>query len=277
MTKENFNKKVPFEILISTMRRTNMSFLHSMFPHKSFGDFNILIINQTLKGQELISDQFNIRVINTYSNGLSLSRNMAIENAIGDICLIADDDVQYIPNFEDSIRKAFTEFTEASVICFEIETYSGEPYKHYPLQSKPLFGRKDIKSVSSIEIAFKRKLIVSNKIKFNLLFGLGSHFPSGEEYLFLKDVLKHKLKVYFKNQAIVKHSFERSTSNMASDDFIRTAAVLYYIDYRKLAPFIFLKFVLFLMRKGLISILDGIKVYKKGLQGMSRYKKIAYA
>lgn len=271
------SNNLKLEILISTMDKTSLSFLEKMFPHHNLKDLNLLIVNQTKAGNELQSDFVNIRVINSYEKGLSLSRNLAIKNATGGICLIADDDVEYIPNFEDYIEKAFSEFNEASIICFEIETFSSKPYKHYPLYSKPLLHRKNIKSASSIEIAFKRESIVSNNIKFNPLFGLGSHFPSGEEYLFLKDVLKFKLKVFFKNQVIVKHSIKRSTSNMASDDFIKAKAAQYYIDYNIFSYFALLKFIIFLIRKRLVPLSDFMLKYKIGMGGIKSFKKLRHA
>ena len=45
------------------------------------------------------SDFENIRVINSFEIGLSKSRNLAIKNALGDICIIADDDIEYVEDF----------------------------------------------------------------------------------------------------------------------------------------------------------------------------------
>ncbi len=74
---------VPFEILVSTMYRDDLSFLEAMFPHGDYRDFNVLIINQTDGERQITSDLPNIRVINTEERGLPQSRNMAIKNAVG--------------------------------------------------------------------------------------------------------------------------------------------------------------------------------------------------
>jgi hypothetical protein len=262
------------EILVSTMNQTSLTFLEAMFPNHKIQDLNILIINQTEKGKELSSKFNTIRVINAYTKGLSLSRNLAIENAKGSTCLIADDDVEYLQDFENTVLNAFNRLQEASIIRFKIGTFTKENYKSYPNVSKKLIKRKDIVSSSSIEIAFKREDIVKNKISFNPLFGLGSYFTSGEEYLFLKDVLQKKLQIYFENETIVKHKFERSTSNMASENFVKSKAAIYYYDYKNFGYIVLLKFVIFLLRKRMISFNDFIKIYKVGLIGIKTYKNL---
>jgi len=261
------------EILISTMHKESFTFVEKMFPFQEFENLNILIINQTEIGKELHSTFPNIRVVNSYEKGLSKSRNLAIQNAVGDTCLIADDDVEYLPNFEETVKNAFIKFSGAAIIRFKINTFSGEDYKHYPIASKRLYRKKDIENTSSIEIAFKRE-VISNKIYFNTQFGLGSYFTCGEEYLFLKETLKQKKEVYFENTAIVKHSVESSTSNMASDQFVKAQAALYYHDYKVLSYLYLAKFIYFLLRKGIIPFKLFLTKYKKGIEAITLYKKL---
>lgn len=271
------NNDIKLEILVSTMNKTSLSFLESMFPYHKLESLNILIINQTEIGKELVSNSKNIRIINSFIKGLSLSRNLAIKNAIGEICLISDDDVEYFPNFINTVLSSFKSLKKASVIRFKIDTFSGDDYKTYPKVSKKLCSKKDIESSSSIEIAFKRKDIISNHVSFNPLFGLGSHFKSGEEYLFLKDILNQDLYIYFENKAIVKHTFKRSTSNIESDNFIKTKMALYYHDYKELSYLYLFKFIIFLLRKQLIPLNDFIKKYNVGISAIKKYKKLRNA
>ena len=262
------------EILISTMNRTSLFFLKDMFPHNKLEDLLILIINQTEEGKELISEFTNVRVINSFEKGLSKSRNLAVKNAIGDICLIADDDVEYIKNFDYTIKETFLRLNTVSIIKFKIDTFEGKDYKKYPITSKFLYKKKDIRTTSSIEIAFKRKEILKNNILFNTLFGLGSHFQSGEEYLFLSNALKKNRTVYFENKVIVKHSLERSTTNMGSDKYIKTQAALYYYDYKSISYLFLMKLIFFLLRKRMIKWGKIINKYNVGLCGINEYKKL---
>lgn len=261
------------EILISTMNRDSLTFLNKMFPYHDLKSLNILIINQSQKGIELISKLNNIRVINSIDVGLSKSRNLALKNAIGDICLIADDDVEYLANFEVTIKNSFIKFSDATIVRFKIDTFSSEDYKIYPPKSKRLNKKKEIENTSSIEIAFIRNAIC-NKVDFNTNFGLGSQFTCGEEYLFLNEILKLNKVIYFENTAIVKHSVERSTSNIGSDQFVKAQAVLYFYNYNVFSYLYLLKLVFFLYRKKLISFKMVLQKYIVGINAITVYKEM---
>lgn len=262
------------EILVATMNRTSLSFLEKMFPHHNLEALHILIINQTVKGKELSSHLQNTRVINAYETGLSKSRNLAIDNAIGDICLIADDDVEYLPNFENVIVASFGGVNHKSVALFKIKTFKGEAYKGYPNVSKKLTKRKDIAKASSIEIAFVRADIIKKNIRFNTLYGLGSQFPSGEEYLFLKEVLNNNLSIYFDDKYIVKHKKESSTMNVTDGDFLKTKGAIYYMDYKNLAFLYAAKYVFFLLRNDTIRAKNIKSTYSKIIKGVKDYKEM---
>jgi len=276
MDKKALQNSLELEILMSTMDKTSLSFLGPIFPSHDIENLNILIVNQTSVGKELHSDYKNIRVINSYEKGLSKSRNLAIQNAIGNICLLADDDIEYLPNFENTIKKGFENFDKAAVITFKIDTFTGEAYKTYPQSSKRLTAKKELRTSSSVEMAFKREAILFNEIMFNVNFGLGSHFPSGEEYLFLKKVRQKGLPIYFENKAILRHKLLRSTSNMASENFIRTQAAIYYVDYKLFSYVALLKFIVYLVRTRQISINTAMKNYKVGLDGIKSFKRLKH-
>ncbi|MDO5970923.1 glycosyltransferase family A protein [Flavivirga aquimarina] len=272
LTKENDLK---LEVLISTMNKVSLAFVKEMFPYNNMlKDVNVLIVNQTEKGKELTSDFDNIRVINSYEIGLSKSRNLAVKNAVGDICLIADDDVVYKEGFQEIIKKTFATLPKVSIIKFKIETFCGKEYKSYPNTSKIIHKEKDMKEISSIEMAFKRKDILKNNIYFNTFFGLGSNFLSGEEYLFLSDAINKNLIIYFKNKFIVKHSFQRSTSNLGSDNFIKAQTALYFHKYKNLGYLLLFKLVFFLLRKDYIKFKHVGRKIMVGLNAIKEYKKL---
>ena len=261
------------EILISTMNRTSLDFLETMFPFETIEELNILVINQTIQGSELKSKFANLRVINSYEKGLSKSRNLATDNAIGDICLISDDDIVYVKGFQEVIKTAFEKYKNASLIKFKIETFKGNVYKTYPKKSQWLNTYSDINPISSIEIAFIRYDITSNKIRFNELFGLGSTFKSGEESLFLYDILKSDLKIFFKNEVIVKHSYKSSTV-IGSDDYIKVQSVIYFMVYGKISKFYIFKLLFFLLRRKHIKATDLKRKYFIAKKAIRHYKQL---
>jgi glycosyltransferase involved in cell wall biosynthesis len=137
------------EILVATMNRTDLDFLSKMFPFKHFSNYNILIVNQS-KTNVLSSDYPSIRVINTYDFGLSKSRNLALQNAVGKILIIADDDIIYQIDFAEKTIVAHNKLDQATVINFCAINKNGSYLKKYPSNSKKQLNTLDIFNTSSI-------------------------------------------------------------------------------------------------------------------------------
>ena len=100
-------KNDSLEILVSTKMIDNGKFIGKMF--KKYLNFNnpVLIINQSKKKINFSNNNF--RTIKTDQVGLSNSRNLAIKNSKGKICLFSDDDVIYSSDFIEIIIDAFNE------------------------------------------------------------------------------------------------------------------------------------------------------------------------
>ena len=81
------------EFIVSTMNRTDLSFIDKMFVNIDVAKVRILAVNQCTTIPVPInnlSDRQNIRVISIDQKGLSRSRNVALENATGELCVLAD-------------------------------------------------------------------------------------------------------------------------------------------------------------------------------------------
>jgi glycosyltransferase involved in cell wall biosynthesis len=154
--------------------------------------------------------------------GLSRNRNNALRLADGDIALIADDDVSYLPNAFEEIKKVFHVHPDLDVALFKIKTPEGEPeYKKYPEHSYSLTHRGKKHSISSIEMTFRINPIKQHKILFDERFGLGSDkIFSGEEAVFINDCIKKKLNVNYLPIFIVHHPYLSSTkTDMPNVDY----------------------------------------------------------
>lgn len=201
------------EILVSTMNQTNLDFLSSIFPFTHFSNYNILIVNQS-KNNTLLSDYPSVRIINSTNFGLSKSRNLAIENAIGKILIIADDDVIYQKDFIKKIIEAHNKYDKATIINFcaikEKEAY----LKKYPNRSKIQLNTFEIFNISSIEMTINKEKLDSVGILFDENFGLGSDFEMGEETVFLFDLKRKNQQISFENQIIVKHESLTSSNKI---------------------------------------------------------------
>lgn len=131
----------------------------------------------------------------TTERGLSRSRNMAIRNAWGDVCLICDDDEWIADDCEDKILKAYEGKEDLGVATFALDrkdkptTYSTASYQ---------LGFRQILSTCSLQISFRLSSIHSKHILFDEKMGSGTGNGGGEENHFLLDCWKAKLKmVYF--------------------------------------------------------------------------------
>ena len=182
------------EVLMSCMHQTDFSLVK-----ESCITSDILIINQA-EGDSIIEQQIGsqkIRMMTTTERGLSRSRNMAIQNATGDICLLCDDDEQFVDGYEEIILETFRNTPDADVIAFNIRN------KVTRLNDKlQRIGFLGCLKIASYQIAFRRKAILDKEIQFDPLMGAGSGNGGGEENKFLWDCLRSGLNVYFSPSTI---------------------------------------------------------------------------
>lgn len=209
---ENSFKETDVEILIATMNQNSLDFLAPMFPFLHFSNFFLLIVNQTDQEKVLTSAYSNVRVINSSERGLSKSRNLALENAIGKILVIADDDVVYQEGFITKIINAYNKFPEAAAINFCAINSNGSLMKNYPLNSKEDLNVFDVFNTSSIEMTLNKAILDMDKIRFDENFGLGATFEMGEEAVFLFDLKRKNKKLVFEPEVIIKHEELTSSS-----------------------------------------------------------------
>jgi len=264
-------KNQNLEILLSTMRKTSLSFLSGMFSSNNYSDFNILIVNQTNEAELLTSNMDNVQVVNSFEKGLPQSRNIAIENASDTICLIADDDVKYVENFKEIIISAFKKYDHADVITFQMKDDEGQLFRDY--QDIVKHNKDTIYTANSVVIAFRLKS-VKGKVLFNPNFGLGSKFEVADEYVFLKNALKAGLAIYFEPKVILSHPKFSSGQDVASDRIIYGRSALYYKYYGLRAYFRIAKHIYRISRDGKLSLSEIIPKFGVAIKGVKNYKKL---
>ena len=208
-------KKSDIEILLSTMNRDNLDFLGPMFPFAHCSDFSILIINQTTPGIIIASPYPSIRVVNVFERGLSKSRNLAIANASKKIGLIADDDLVFLPGFDEKVAQGYNRFTTAAAIKYCTQTFEGIPFRKYA--KKPLAKLNALQRLNSTswEIALNIEKVRASGILFDTNFGLGTALPLGEEPVFINDLYNAGYQICHEPQYIVSHKTEKDSDNIS--------------------------------------------------------------
>ncbi len=141
----------------------------------------------------------NVRYITLEGKGLSKNRNYALRHAIGDIAIIADDDVQYVEGFQAIILAAYKEHPKAAAITFQAQ--GAERFEHEFEHTWRTVGQ-----VSSWMITFRPDWVRERGLLFDEQFGLGAQYPQGEENIFLADIRKAQGKVLAYPGVIVRHA-----------------------------------------------------------------------
>lgn len=210
-----------------------------------------------------------IRIITLSGLGLSRNRNNAMKNAIGDICLIADDDVTYDERKVRSILEVFEEHPTLDLATFKYASVSHD--KSYPSYSFDLRHKPRNYYPCSIEIAFKRTSI-QDKIAFNELMGLGTpYLGSGEDEIFILDAVYNNLNCKYFPVEIVTHN-HKSTFQLSHSDpkILRSQGALLKIYYPKTFWLHYLVLSIRLKRRYNTSIIKSQKEFFSGY----RYAKL---
>lgn len=253
------------EVLLSTMNQTDMAIID-----KCRITGNVVVINQCLNNKmELINDGSRIiKFISSNERGLSKSRNKAIDNSEADICILCDDDIEYLDGYEEIVIEAFKKVPDADVIVFNIISMNPDKRKQEKLFKKikriPFF-----KTYSSVHIAFKRESIVQNKIRFNDRFGSGSkEYSFAEDSLFFNRIHQLKLKSYV-YPAIIANLYTEGSSWFKGFDkkyFFDTGAYL-AAAHSKLKRLYMWYYPLRINTKSEIGVLSMIRWINRGIKG----------
>lgn len=185
-----------FEILMSCMEQIDFE-----LAEQSHVKSNLLILNQTNNNNSSIREIAGKqqRLLNSTTRGLSVSRNLALNNAQGDICLLADNDEIFRDDCEEKILRAFEKLPDASVIAFKVKNSN----KQLP-EKVCRVGKLCSMRLASWQLAFRKNRILENGIRFDEKLGAGTYYGSGEENKFLFDCLKKGLKIYYVPEEIAE-------------------------------------------------------------------------
>ncbi|MBT2731100.1 glycosyltransferase family A protein [Carnobacterium sp. ISL-102] len=210
------------EVLVSTMNQkiTDLSLAKKMNIQTK-----ATIINQT--DEFGYSNEQRVEMYSYPERGVGKSRNSALLRATGDICLMADDDMVYVDNYEEIVEKAYEKYKDADFIVFNVRV-------HYPDRtvervSKP--GRVrffNSLKYGTVTFSFYRNAIIRENVFFSLLFGGGAKFSSGEDTLFLWTCLKKGLKVYAEETVIADvYNYESSWFKGYNEKFYKDKGALF--------------------------------------------------
>ncbi len=259
------------EVLVSTMFQNDMSLISTM---NIKGD--VLIVNQSNNDadESFISNDTRIRFISSKERGLSRSRNIAIKNSSGDICLFADDDITYNDDYIETIREQYKMNPSADIIVFPVPSLNPERSKSYSKKIQRIGYLRSMR-VYSYEISFRRDAVIRAGVSFNELFGAGSgKYSCGEENIFLFDCLRKRLRILFvpKKIGVVSHS-SSTWFNGYDDKFFFDKGAMFYAMSKPMAIAFILQY-LFRKRKLYKNTTGFCGALKSMINGLIDYKNL---
>lgn len=171
-----------------------------------------------------------IQYVNSTLRGVGINRNHVLMRAQSDICVLADDDMVFLPDYEATVRMWFDKLPNADILIFNLEG------------GKRRYKNKKVTKITSLNygkfgtarLAFRTNTIRFSGLMFHTMFGGGCKYSCGEDTLFLHNCLKLGLTIYG-----VPDSIAQINDNVSSwfhgytDKFFFDKGVLYYALDRK--------------------------------------------
>lgn len=188
-------KKV--EILLATMNRKDFALLETMNIQS-----NIIIANQTNCNtyQERLFNNNIAKMICTADRGVGRNRNIALAYSSADICIFADDDMEYTDGYTVEVVKAFEKLPDADMLIFDCKYKQDEVCGRKEKEVKNARPKRvrlyNFARHGTYKIAIKRSAWKRHNVWFSELYGGGAVYGSGEDTLFLREALKKGMKIY---------------------------------------------------------------------------------
>ena len=225
------------EILIASF---NGSFIRNNFKI-DFENYPPLVINQynTEKGK-LESTGFT-KVINSTKLGLSKSRNLAIKNSQGDAIWIVDDDVHFRETVIKELEKEIYQLFAAGYMFVTVNNYDSTGPKFAEFKHTKF----SIMKIPSWCIILNGK-VREIDVRFDDKFGINALYGSGEENIFLYDLLSMGYDGYHLDAAPICHS-DVSTGFKWDAHLCKTKGAVFRRTYGGIFGLIIL--ILFMLKK----------------------------
>lgn len=234
------------EVLTATMVQTDWSLVEKMNLQSA-----AILANQNGKW-DVAERKYpfgTVKMLSSDTIGVGCNRNLALDEASGDILLFADDDVCYYDGLVQGVQSAFLEFPQADVILFSMDISKNgaiAEHRHYPAERRKFYNSLRFGAYC---MAIRRSSAEKVKLRFSTLFGGGCVYGSGEDSLFLRDCFKAGLKVYSHNYVLgVRRKDSSSWFEGYNEKFFHDKGALFAALSPQFAPLIAL-FVLVKNRK----------------------------
>lgn len=215
------------QVLVAAMNQKD----HSLIQNMNISS-DAIIANQTSFNsiEEVDYNDNKITYLNFNERGVGVNRNNALMRATDEIVVFADDDEEFVSNYQEIIENAFNENPKADILIFNIEGLTScncAKVKRIRFHNVMKYG--------AVRIAARREALVEKGVFFNLSFGGGCKYSHGEDSIFLVDCLKKGLKIYTYPACIARMLDSRPSTWFSgySDKYFSDTGKMYKVISRK--------------------------------------------
>lgn len=180
------------QVLIASMNQTDHSLLEKMHIQSD------AIVGNQCNNNSVEQFEWNghsVKYLNFAERGVGLNRNNTLLRASADIVSFADEDVVFVDKYEEIVSRAFKELPQADAIIFNTINIGGNRARRINHKVKRVRFYNAFNYDTS-RIAVRLNSIKRENITFHSCFGGGTRYSSGEDTLFIGDMLKAGLKIY---------------------------------------------------------------------------------
>lgn len=183
-------------VLVTTMYQTDLSKYREMNLHT-----DAVIANQTDRNEifEETIDKYNVRLVSTDSRGLSRNRNIALAHfrQDEDIIVFADDDLIFVDGYDEMIAAEFDAHPYAEAIKFNLQDLS--EIRKISMKRIERFEKATRRNMSASGVwglAIRSETLKKMNLRFDERFGAGAEFYSGEDTIFLMNMIDQGISFY---------------------------------------------------------------------------------
>jgi FkbM family methyltransferase len=204
------------------------------------------VSHQTPSGGQFAVDALlerdDVRYLRWEDTGLSVNRNHALRAATGEFCLIADDDLEFLPGWAETVRGAVSSREDAAFITFASLASDGRRRKPFAPEMRA-HDRSSVFDVSSVEVVLRLAAVRASGIGFDERLGIGGRLAMGEEVLFLRHLLELGFSGWSSPTPIVRHraitsTGERALAELSSPHVRAIGALQFCIRGARVIPWI---------------------------------------
>lgn len=134
-----------------------------------------------------------VTYMNTTDRGVGKNRNLLLESASADLCILADDDMRFVDGYPEIVEEAVGRCPQGDVWIFNL--IEKNPRRYVNRKIRPV-RRWSYGKYGAARLVIRRQAVLEQGIRFSLSFGGGTRYGSGEDTIFLRDCLRHGLKLY---------------------------------------------------------------------------------